>query len=175
RSPHLSLRIPAFAVAEAGMVLERRRGERRKFVHEDLSRHTREVSRAKILQRYDAAVQTLKAELLTGDADEDARWIDFRTRVLDRIDVIPLEGAMLAEMLELQLTQGIGQFPDALMFAAVKLHLTAQRREGIRSPAIFVSTDEKAFGSRVLVQQLREVGCTFINSFPNAVQRLRRG
>jgi len=171
RLPRLSLRIPAFAVAEAGMVLERRRGERQKFLREDLKRHVREIGRAKVLQRFDAALRALDFELATAEHDEASRWMEFRTTRLPRLEMIPLSSAMVDDTHTIQLAE-IGQFPDALVFATVRLHLDQLRRDGVGTPVMFVSTDE-AFGRQTIVQQLHKLGCTFVNNFENAVLRLR--
>lgn len=80
---------------------------------------------------------------------------------------------MLEFTLAIQHTREIVQFPDALIFASIKLHLEQQRHAGIAAPAMFVSTDGKAFGTPPILQQLRKLDCTFVNSFDNAVLRVR--
>jgi hypothetical protein len=172
QSAALSLCIPAFAVAEAGITLERKQGERKKFVNDDLRRQAREVSGAKTLQRFDAALKVLDSELVAAEHEEASRWMEFRIRVLDSMNVIPLDDTMLEETNAIQLGAEVKRFPDALVFATVKVYLSALRVEGIDTEAMFVTRDED-FSEQPVLQHLRKLNCSLINSFEHAVQRLR--
>ncbi|HYK05442.1 MAG TPA: PIN domain-containing protein [Thermoanaerobaculia bacterium] len=166
------LAIPSFAVAEAGMMLERSRGERRKFLNEDLSRQRGEIGTAKLLQRYEAILIDLEKELVAAQSESDSRWLDFRNR-LESADVIPLTAAALEETISIQVGREIEQWPDALVLASVKSYLVGVRATGASTPAVFVSTDGAAFGRSIITRQLRKLGCTYVNSFANAVRYLR--
>jgi hypothetical protein len=164
--------VPSFAIAEAGMVLERRSRERLNFIRTDLAGHAREVGRAKTLSRVNDILRALDDELLSSERDVAAAWFHFRVD-LDRMEVIPMTAEILEETMAIQLGREIDRLPDAIIFASVKKYLEDARRSGIKDPACFVSRDDKAFGTSKILNQLRRLDCTFVNSFPNAAARVR--
>jgi predicted nucleic acid-binding protein len=166
------LAIPSFAVAEAGMMLERSRGERRKFLNEDLSRQRGEIGTAKLLQRYEAILTDLEKELVAAQLESDSRWLDFRHRLHDA-DVIPLTADALDETIAIQVGGEIEQWPDAVILASVKSYLTRLRAAGESIPAVFVSTDTADFQRSIIIRQLHKLGCTYVNTFANAVRHVR--
>jgi predicted nucleic acid-binding protein len=166
------LAIPAFAIAEAGMMLERSRGERRKFLNEDLSRQRGKIGTAKLLQRYEAILMDLDKELVAAQSESDSRWLDFR-HSLDNADVIPLTAEALEETIAIQAGREIEQWPDTLVLASVKSYLAGLRATGTSTAAVFVSTDGAAFGRSMITEQLRKLGCSYVNSFANAVLHVR--
>src|SRR5687767_632653 len=72
---------PAFAIAEAGMLLERRKGERRKIIQVDLPRHAHDMGRAKPLGRVEEMFVELADELAQAEIEEASRWLMFRSRL----------------------------------------------------------------------------------------------
>lgn len=166
------LAIPAFAIIEAGMVIERRQTERKKFLRADFATHGRENRRSKLFRRYESAVEYLEKELVVADADEASRWRDFRVTVLDLTEVIPLSHSTLEEALAIQLGREIKEFPDALILASLKEYLEDLRARGVDTPACFISTD-RDFTSDSVLPQLRKLGCKYISSFENAASLVR--
>jgi hypothetical protein len=67
----------------------------------------------------------------------------------------------------------VSKFPDALIFASVIGYLQELRATDSETPAHFVSTDEDAFRTDLVLPQLRNLRCTYINSFENALSLLR--
>jgi len=164
--------VPAFAIAEAGMVLERRRGERRSFLQTDLARHAHEIGRSKTLGRFESALREVNNELLSAESDEASRWLGFRVD-LDRMEVIPTDAGVLEETIAIQRGREIERFPDAIIFASLKKYLHGIRNAGVTDPACFVSRDDDAFLKPEILKELRELHCTFVNSFANAASRVR--
>jgi hypothetical protein len=165
--------IPAFAVAEAGMKLERHRGERRVFIQKDVARYVRESGRARVLRSFEGVVRQLDKELIRAENDEADRWLDFRVVTLGTIEIIPLTADMLEETIALQLGKEIDQLPDALVFASLKGYLQGLDASEAETPRCFISTDKKAFGKSRIVQQLGLLNCAYIDSFVNAVAHMR--
>lgn len=163
--------VPAFAIAEAGMVLEARRGERRSFVQQ-VARHAREIGRSRTLGRFESVLRDLKNELLSAETDEASRWLSFRAD-LDRLHVIPMDAEVLEETSAIQYGREINLLPDAIIFASVKKYLEKTRTAGVADAACFVSRDNKAFRTPAILKQLRKLDCTFVNSFGNAAARVR--
>lgn len=166
------LAIPAFAVAEAAMVMERRQGLRKKFLQDDVRPQVEESGRSKLLRRFASVVNDLNEELLRADAEEASRWLDFRTTVLHSAHVISLATTTLDEALAIQVGNEIIKFPDALIFASIKEYLQELRARQVDTPAYFLSTDRE-FGTDAVLQQLRKLNCTYITSFENAASRIR--
>jgi hypothetical protein len=173
---NLQMAIPAFAVAEAGMLLERRKGERRKLVS-DLPGHAREMGRTKSLRRVAEIVEELRADLVQAELEEASRWLDLRVRLDDEVEIIPLTGATFAETIAIQVGREIEMLPDAIVLASLKGFLEELRGRGSQVPVLFTSRDDKAtstpFGSPAVLKQLDALGCTYINSFVNAEARIR--
>jgi predicted nucleic acid-binding protein len=167
------LAIPAFAITEAGMKIERRQTERKRFLRTDFATYGRENQRSKLFRRYESAVEDLEKELVRADAEEASRWRDFQMRVLDFTEVIPLFDSTLEEALLIQLGREIKEFPDALILASLKKYLEDLRARGVDTPACFISTD-RDFTSDSVLPQLRKLGCKYISSFENAAARVRR-
>lgn len=165
--------IPAFAVAEAGMFLERRTGERRKLVQSDLPNHAREMGRSKPLRRVEEIIEELRAELGQAELEEASRWLDFRIHLDDEIEIIPLTGATFAETVAIQYGHEIQQLPDAIVLASLKGYLEELRGSGAHVPVLFVSRDDNAFRTPAVLKQLDVLGCTYVNSFVNAEARIR--
>lgn len=175
---------PAFAIAEAGMVLERRKGERRNIIQVDLPRHAHDMGRAKPLWRVEEMIDELADELAKAELEEASRWLEFRYRLGSGVEVIALTESILEEALAVQLGNEIEHFPDALVFASVTNYLSGIRAAGVNTPAIFVSKDDKAFDGKVkqgkvthtkvvIGNRLTQLHCTYIKSFENALERLR--
>ncbi|HYI11045.1 MAG TPA: hypothetical protein VEK57_18450 [Thermoanaerobaculia bacterium] len=162
--------VPAFAIAEAGTVLERRQGERRKFLDESVPKQVNEIRRSKVLGRYRAILTELRVELLLAEEQETARWVDLQLSLRDQI--IPMTADMLIDAISTRIGLNLA-LPDALVLTSVRHHL-AQIRATSDVPALFVSTDLAGFGTPSVTAYLREVGCRYINSFANAVEYLRR-
>ncbi|HEV7763847.1 MAG TPA: hypothetical protein VGQ76_02480 [Thermoanaerobaculia bacterium] len=118
--------VPAFAVAEAGMLLERRTGERRKLIQNDLPRHARELGRSRPLHRVEEILEELRAELGQAELAEASRWLEFELR-----------------------------------------------KSGAQTNVLFVSRDDSAFKTPLVGKQLKALGCTYVNSFENALSRVR--
>jgi len=171
-SSHLRMVIPAFAVAEAGMLLERRKGERRKLVS-DLPAHAREMGRTKSLRRVAEIVEELRADLVQAELEEASRWLDLRLRLEDEVEIIPLTGATFAETISIQIGREIEQLPDAIVLASLKGFLEEELRASTApAPVLFVSKDN-VFGTPAVLKQLAALGCTYVNSFVNAEARIR--
>jgi hypothetical protein len=170
---NLRMAIPGFAVAEAGMLLERRTGERRKLIQSDLPNHAREMGRSKPLRRVQEIVEELRAELGQAELEEADRWLQFRVHLDDEIEIIPLTGATFAETVAIQIGHEIQQLPDAIILASLKSFLEALRGRGAQVPVLFVSRDDNAFRAPTVLKQLDALGCTYINSFVNAEARIR--
>lgn len=165
--------IPAFAVIEAGMVFERNRGQRRKFVQEDVRGFVRESGRATILRRFERSISELDAEFVRAQNDEDDRWLNFRVVILDGMEVIPVTNETIDESIALEIGREVDRLPDAIVFASVTQYLSRLRAAGVGSPACFISRDKAAFNKRVLTEQLRELNCSYIDSFEHALARIR--
>lgn len=169
---HLRMVIPAFAVAEAGMLLERRKGERRKRVS-DLPSHAREMGRTKSLRRVAEIVEELRADLVQAELEEASRWLDLRLRLDgDEVEIIPLTSATFAETIAIQIGREIEQLPDAIVLASLKGFLEELRGSGTDVPVLFVSKDN-VFGTPAVLKQLGALRCTYVNSFVNAEARIR--
>ncbi len=169
---HLRMVIPAFAVAEAGMFLERRKGERRNLVSE-LPVHARNMGRSKNLRRTTEIVEELRADLVQAELEEASRWLDLRLRLEDEVGIIPLTAATFAETISIQIGREIEQLPDAIVLASLKGFLEEELREsGAHMPVLFVSKDN-VFGTPAVLKQLDALGCTYVNSFVNAEARIR--
>lgn len=149
--PPSRIAIPAFAVAEAGTALESRRGERRSFLQNDLTRHSREIGRRRTLGRFQAILSQLEAELLSAEKDEASRWLSFRGS-LDQIEVIPLDAEILEDTIAIQHGREIEGLPDAIVLASVKKYLRGIRSLGVSDSACFVSRDDEAFRKPVILK-----------------------
>ena len=154
-------------------MLERHRGERRVFIQRDVARYVKESEKAKILRSFEAVVRQLDQELIRAEDDEARRWLDFRVETLGTIEIIPLTAPMLEETIALQLGKEIGHWPDALVFASLKAYLQGLDASEAETPRCFISTDKKAFGKSLIVQQLRRLNCVYVDSFVNAVDHIR--
>jgi predicted nucleic acid-binding protein len=170
-APSALIVVPAFAIAEAGMRLERRRGERRRFLQKDLADQAREIGRNRTLGRFEMVLRELNDELLAAESDEASRWLNFRVN-LDRMHVISMTADILEETIAIQLGREINRLPDAIIFASVKKYLEDVRSGGITDQACFVSRDD-AFGTDVIRKQLRKLNCTFVRSFGGAAAWVR--
>jgi hypothetical protein len=164
---------PAFAIAEAGMVLERRKGERRRIIQVDLPRHAHDMGRAKPLRRVEEMIGELSDELAQAEIEEASRWLEFRSQLGTEVEVIALTQSILDEALAVQLGSEVEQFPDALVLASVTSFLSGIREADVHVPAYFVSRDDDAFQSKVILDRLKKLRCTYINSFENTLKRLQ--
>jgi predicted nucleic acid-binding protein len=165
----LTLCVPAFAIAEAAMVVERRRGERRDFMQRQLQAQLQDANRSAVLARFAPALAGMKAELQEAEVDERARMQFFYSTELESLHVLPLTTLVLGKCAAYQLAGEIEKFPDALIFASV---ITAME-EIPDDPKYFVSRDER-FKSTWCLDQLRSVGCNFLSSFNDALAVARR-
>ena len=172
RSGRIRLTIPAFAVAEAGVTLERRTGERRQFLHE-LTKHTREIGRSQILPAFASVMEELSRQLTTAENDEKLGFFNLRILDLPALDIIPLTSQALLDGLLHQFDGEIAEFPDATIFASVVERLRTARGEGDHSPAWFVSRDRR-FRDAKLVDKLRALNCRYIDGFDAAVEAIGR-
>jgi hypothetical protein len=164
----LQLVVPAFAVAEAGMKLERRQGERLRFVKEGVSPQITESERSEILSRYRAILDELRNALILADQDENNRWIELQLLLHDH--VVPLTSDILGHAISTQIGLNL-KLPDAIVITSVRRYLDTRATSAV--PAIFVSTDERGFRKPEALAYLRELNCKYISSFENAVQYLR--
>jgi len=169
----LVLYIPAFSIAEATMVVERRRGERREFIENPLQRQLKEANRSAILARFAPTLDQMKAELYRAETDEDNRMKYFRVIESESLQVIPLTARVLIRTADYQLNGDIGQFPDALVFASVMTAMNEMPETLASTPKYFLSRD-KRFASQWCVAELRNVGCGLLSSFTDALSVARK-
>lgn len=172
-APRVTLVIPVFAFAEAGMVLERRTAERREFV-KSVSTHMREIGRSAVLRRFHDSMRSVQSEMLRAERDETSRWSEFRWNHADDIDIIHLDRDVFNHALSLELEATIRGRAAALIFASVLQYLDRTRKNLPDRPACFVSRDEDAFQTDPCLALLRERRCKYLNSFDAAVAYVSR-
>jgi predicted nucleic acid-binding protein len=165
--------IPAFSIAEATMVVERRQGERREFIDNTLQRHLREANRSTLLARFAPTLAQVKAELHRADIDENDRMKFFRAVESESLKMVPLDAQVLARAVDYQLNGHIEQFPDSVVFASVISALGEIPETLASTPKYFLSRDNRFRGPWYLAE-LRRVGCNLLSSFNDALAVARK-
>jgi uncharacterized protein with PIN domain len=163
-SDAIRLVLPAFSIAEAGMMLERRRGERRDFIDHELARHSKDVSRSKVLARYSRTLGDLEKELFTAQAAEAHRFSDFCSR---RFETVDLSEQILMDAINFRSMGIMERLPDAIVLGSVLAFLDAMKFPS--SEAICFVTRDAAFGARHVNELLRGFGCKYLGSFNAAL------
>ncbi|HVR39535.1 MAG TPA: PIN domain-containing protein [Thermoanaerobaculia bacterium] len=159
--------LPAFSIAEAGAVIERRTGSRRAFIKEDLDEQLRDAFRSDVLRRYAQSLSVVKEELRKAESDETHNWTRFRSK---RYTHIELTGALLEEAAWLETMKG-WRMPDAIVLASVRKYLERLRKRDTATPALFVSRDKDFLRAK---NELQKLGCRIVVSYRDAVEIIRR-
>jgi hypothetical protein len=156
--------MPAFCLAEAGMMLERRQGERRSLIS-DLAGRAKNPRGSKVHARYTAALERLRSELLRVNEVEDQRFLDFTWNQIDQVEVTELTEKITNEAIVFRQTGIAKKLPDAIVLTSILAYLDRADR---RMPKCFVTPD-KAFADRKILAMLRQRDCNLLRSFTDAV------
>jgi|ERR1051325_3585430 hypothetical protein len=161
-SGHAHLVVPAFSLAEAGMMLERRQGERKTLIR-DLTGRARNPRGSKVHARYSKALDELRSELLRVNEAEDKRFLDFTWSQIGRVETIPLTDDMTYDAINFRQAGVIAKLPDAIILASILGYIdSAPKNEKI----CFVTPD-RAFANPRITTLLRHK-CSFLGSFKAA-------
>jgi hypothetical protein len=171
----ITLAISAFSVAEAMMTIERKRGERKKFVEDDLKRFIREIRRSEPRQHLAELLTGIEIELVKAEDDEASRLAWFLGQVIPAMDVIPLTSDMLLAAYDFKFERTSKYAPDAIILASTIQYLQRQRANGAGDPFCFVSRDRRGFSADAVSQQLKELGCRILSSFEDAAKFIQAG
>ena len=172
RGGNIRLAIPSFSIAEAIQTIEKRRGERRDFLHTNLQPHIRELSRAVPLAQYADLYRQLNTELFKAEAAEANRMSLFLRESMKTMHLIPLTsnelltGWSLTTGEEQQETKTL-RASDALVYASVIAAL--RRREQIPAERACFVTRDRDFDKETLRTLLQTLDCRLMFSFADAV------
>jgi hypothetical protein len=161
---NVHLVIPAFSFAEAGMMIERRRGERKILVSE-LAGRAKNPRGSRVHARYANALEELRSELLRVNELEDQRFFDFSDWI-DRVGSIALTDKMISEAIVFRQAGVMTKFPDAIVLASVLGYLDD---DALKGQKICFVTPDNEFANPRIVTLLRGHGCSLVRSFADAV------
>jgi hypothetical protein len=159
--------VPAFSIAEAGMMLERRRGERRDFIKSPLARQTTDRRESKVLARYRQILRELNGELLLAENSEHQRYDDFCANRIRSAATISLTREILNAAFALRTAGTVEKLPDAIVLASVISYLSELPSDS--RPRICFVTPDRAF-----LDPLQTYNCTCLRSFSDAVAWIQK-
>ncbi len=162
----ITLVVPAFSMAEAGMTLERRRGERRSFLRA-LNAETRNVRRSKVLSNYGQLLTDLKSELVVAENTEDQRYNYFCGSPMRSAKTIALTEQIVRDAVVYRKGGVAQKLPDALVLTSILSYLDAIRSES--QPPTCLVTPDKAF-----MEAVHGFNCVPIRSFNDALAWVQR-
>lgn len=162
RTEQVQLLVPAISIAEAYETTVRRQRARRDLKRQ-LDFEMRELARTAEYATRTSDFQRLTA-LLTDSANEEAeRLEEVRRELLEGAEILALDAATFRVATFYEAKHGLSA-RDALVFAAVKLHLG--RHPGTVS--CFVTRDSKDFDDPDLREELKQHGCKLLVRFDDA-------
>jgi predicted nucleic acid-binding protein len=164
RQGRITLAIPAFAVAEARLVWDRRASERR-TLQEQLQRHIRELSRSEPFHSVGESSRELVSALVASGEETRERLENVIVELASVGTVLPLNSEALADAQKDESELGFRP-SDAIIYASVVQHA----RTDTASTKVFLNRNSKDFASPSVYDELGGLNCKVIVSFEDGVR-----
>lgn len=151
--------IPAYSLAEPHEKLTRQ-AKTRRDIQQVLNTELQQLARTASYTNRINSIEDLASLLLQSTQDETKRFVEYRERFLNSVEIV----ALTADILTLAATyeQSYNLKPqDALVYASVITHLR-QNRPAI---ACFLNRNSKDFESTDIVNELNQFNCRMISRF----------
>jgi predicted nucleic acid-binding protein len=161
--------IPAYSLAEPHEKLNRQAKSRRKL-KQSLDSELRQLSRTIPYQSRIKSIQDIASLLIQSNIEERQRFIDYRERLANTGEIIPLTTEILLEAAAYEIPYGLGS-QDALIYASVISHLRQYKPQA----ACFLNRNSKDFDIPNIVDELQELNCRMIPRFDHGYSFLKSG
>jgi predicted nucleic acid-binding protein len=165
----IELAIPSFALSEPFSTVMHRSRSRKKLSNE-LKDHVRDLNRS-IPHQPDAAVIEPVAELLLqANRRESQSLVATVERLFACATVIQLDVSIYRHAMRYVAQYGLSE-QDAIILASVVSHL---RETSSLEPHFFISRNWTDFANPLILDELDQLGCTFVANFREGAVRLEQ-
>ena len=162
--------IPAYSLAEPHEKLNRQAKSRRDL-QQSLDFELRQLSRTISYQSRIKSIQDIASLLIQSNAEEQQRFIDYRERLVNTGEIIPLTAEILLEAAAYEVVPYDLGAQDALIYASVISHLRQYKPQA----ACFLNRNSKDFDIPNIVDELQELNCRMIPRFDHGYSFLQSG
>lgn len=155
----IQIRVPAYSLAEPHETLGRSRQNRTR-IKADLDRELKVLAKTTSNQQQLADFERTTALLIESTREEARGFNDLRTRLLEAVNVIPLDASILEAAAQAEEKHGLsGQ--DAIVYASVLFDLQTTPT----GPSCFLNKNSRDFDDPDILARLAQHGCKLITSF----------
>ncbi|MBW4507148.1 MAG: DUF4935 domain-containing protein [Scytonematopsis contorta HA4267-MV1] len=151
--------IPAYSLAEPHEKLNRQ-AKSRKELQQLLNNELGQLTRSKSYTTRINSIKDIASLLIKSNEEETQRFIEYRIRLLECVEIIALTADILREAARCEDPYDLKP-QDALVYASVITHLR-QNRPPI---ACFLNRNTRDFGSPNIVDELNNLNCRMIPRF----------
>jgi predicted nucleic acid-binding protein len=151
--------IPAYSLAEPHEKLNRQ-AKSRKEIQQLLNNELGQLTRSKSYTTRINSIKDIASLLIKSNEEETQRFIEYRIRLLECVEIIALTADILREAARCEDPYDLKP-QDALVYASVITHLRQNR------PPIgcFLNRNTRDFGSPNIVDELNNLNCRMIPRF----------
>jgi hypothetical protein len=163
------LMIPSFALFEPITTVMRRSEKRRKLMnqmHEEMS----DLRRSRPHEEDVLGLEYVPDLFAAIEQRENQRLISTVQRMYAVSGVIEINGEVYGEAIGIASRYGFKKMQDAIICAAILMHLQATQTPG---PHIFATRDASDFADPDIVAQFERFDCVIVRTFAECAQRLR--
>ena len=165
-SGDICLVLPAFSIGEPYETWVRRSKQRLELGRQ-LKTTIDELSRSRPYQESSDEFQELTDLLLRSDKEEKRRLDDTLQRILQTVEVIPIDLGIIRDAITFQSSPGLSP-QDSIVYASILDHLTTASEE-LRC---FITKD-KDFANPDIENQLTAYNCQLLTKFANGLGYVR--
>ncbi|MEM9216247.1 MAG: PIN domain-containing protein [Cyanobacteria bacterium P01_F01_bin.150] len=156
-----TLILPAYCLAEPHEKLIRQARDRREL-QQLLDAELRQLIRTASYAQRIKSIQDLASLILQSNEQEQQRFNQYRTRLLQVADIVVLNNDILQEAASYEGSYGLKP-QDAIVYASVMTHL----QQTLPTEACFLNRNSKDFDSPDIVEALKQLNCRMIPRFDN--------